>query len=294
MVQHQPGMNILRSYLVLREKRDTASAIIKYKARLVADGDSQLHGLDFDQSYAPVADFTVVCVVLRIAIRENRVVHSLDLSNAFVRAPLAEVVYVRLPKILADLFGSKIMKVNKSLYGLRQAPLSYQLHLEEMLDTVKIIKAPTPCLYACNNCIIVVYVDDLIISGPSVEEVTELKNIIKGLFACTDTGAMMEYLGVLFERRDDGAFALRQRQYLFNVLQHFGMADCKPCAIPCVPKTMIDEESTDMSYTTIPYREAVGSLLYLSNHTRSDISFTVGMLGRAMAAPSAQDVVAVK
>jgi hypothetical protein len=95
------------------------------------------------------------------------------------------------------------------------------------------------------------------------------------------------YLGVLFERRDDGAIVLSQRQYLLKVLQRFGMEDCKPCATPCVSKKTIDEASTDMSYTTFPFREAVGSLLYLATHTRPDISFTVGKLGRTMAAPSA-------
>jgi Reverse transcriptase (RNA-dependent DNA polymerase) len=221
-------------------------------------------------------------------------VHSLDVSNAFVRTPLAKVVYVRPSKILADRFGSKIMKLNIALYGLKQAPLSWNLYLEKMFDTVKIIKARTPCLYAYNNCTLVIYVDDLIISGPNVEEVTELKNIIKGLFVCTDAGAMKEYLGVLFERRDDGAFVQSQRQYLLNVLQRFGMEDCKSCATPCMPKKTIDEASTDMSYTTFPLREAVGSLLYLATHTSPDISCTVGMLIRAMAAPSAQDVVAIK
>jgi hypothetical protein len=98
---------------------------------------------------------------------------------------------------------------------------------------------------------------------------------------------MKEYLGVLFERRDDGAFVLSQLQYLLNVLQRFGMEDCKPCATPCMHKNTIDEASTDMSYTTFPLREAVGSLLYLATHTRPDISFTVGILGRAMAASSA-------
>jgi Reverse transcriptase (RNA-dependent DNA polymerase) len=76
MAPHQPGMNILRSHLVLKSKRDTAGAIIKYKARLVAGGDAQVHGLDFDLSYAPVADFTVCRVILRISAHENRVVHS--------------------------------------------------------------------------------------------------------------------------------------------------------------------------------------------------------------------------
>jgi Reverse transcriptase (RNA-dependent DNA polymerase) len=211
-----------------------------------------------------------------------------------LRAPLAEVVYIRPPKILADRFGSKIMKFNKALYGQMQAPISWHLYFEKMFDTVNIIKAPTTCLYAYNNCTILVYVDDLVISGPNFEEVTELKNIIKGLFVCTDAGAMNGYMGLLFKRRDDGAFVLSQRQYLLNVLHRFGMEYCKPCATPCMPKKTIDEASNDMSYTTFPFREAVGSLLYLATHTRPDISFTVGTLGRAIAAPSAQDVIAVK
>jgi Reverse transcriptase (RNA-dependent DNA polymerase) len=287
-------MNILRSYLVLKTKRDTAGAIIKYKAHLVAGRDVQENGFDFDQSNAPVADFTIVRVILSIAAHESHVVHSLDASNALVRAPLAEVVYVRPPKILTNRFGSKIMKVNRALSELKQAPLSWTFNLEKMFDTVKIIKAPNPCLYSYNNSTIVVYVDDLIISDPSVEELTELKNIIKGLFVRMDAGAMKEYLGVLFERRDDGALVLSQRQYLLNVLQRFGMEDCKPCATPCVPKKTIDEANIDMSYTTFSYREAVGSLLYLSTHTHPDISFTVAMLSRTMAASSAHDVVAVK
>jgi hypothetical protein len=131
------------------------------------------------------------------------------------------------------------MKLNKALYGLKQAPLSWHLHLENTFDTVNIVNAPTPCLYAYNNCTIVVYVDDLIISGPNVDEVTELKNTIKGFFVCTDAGAMKEYLGVLFERRDGGAFVLNQRQCLLNVFQCFGMEDCKPCAATCEPKKQV-------------------------------------------------------
>jgi Reverse transcriptase (RNA-dependent DNA polymerase) len=104
MVSHEPGMNILSSHLVLKSGSESktrhagAGVIIKYKARLVAGGDSQVHCLDFDQSYAPVAGFTVVRIILSIAARENHLVHSLDVSNAFVRAPLVEVVYARPPR----------------------------------------------------------------------------------------------------------------------------------------------------------------------------------------------------
>jgi hypothetical protein len=99
---------------------------------------------------------------------------------------------------------------------------------------------------------------------------------------------------VLVERREDGAFVLSQGKYLLNVLHRFGMEDCNPCATPCMAKKTIVEASTDLSNATFPFREAVGSLLYLATHTRPEISFTVGMMGRTMAAPSAQDVVAVK
>jgi hypothetical protein len=105
---------------------------------------------------------------------------------------------------------------------------------------------------------------------------------------------MTGQLGVLFERCDDGAFVLSQRQYLLNGRQRFGIDGCKPCATPCAPKKAIDGAIIDMNYASFPYCEAVGILLYLSTHTRSDISSTVGMLGVAMAAPSAQDAVAVK
>jgi hypothetical protein len=105
---------------------------------------------------------------------------------------------------------------------------------------------------------------------------------------------MKEYSVVLLERRDDGKFVLSQRQYLLNVLQRFGIKECKTCATPRVLKKAIDGAIAETSYATSSYREAVGSLLHLSTNTRPDISFTVGMLGHAMATPSAQDIVTVK
>jgi Reverse transcriptase (RNA-dependent DNA polymerase) len=82
-------MKILRSHVVLKAKRDTAGEFIKRKARLVAEDYAQVYGLDFDLSHAPVAAFTVVQIVLSISARKSHVVHSLDLSNAFVRVPLS-------------------------------------------------------------------------------------------------------------------------------------------------------------------------------------------------------------
>jgi Reverse transcriptase (RNA-dependent DNA polymerase) len=244
-------------------------------------------------SYAPVADFTVVRIVLSIAARKTPVVHSLDASNAFVRAPISETVCVRPPKVLAARFGSKIMKLNKALYELKQSPLSWHSHLERKFSGVNIIKTATPCLYSHKSTVIVVYVDDLIISGPTMAEVDTVKAFIKSMFSCTAAGELKEFLGVRFQRRDDEAFVLSQAQYLKNVLERFGMQDSKPCQTPANLK--INPDPVDgLLDSSFPYREAVGSLLYLATHTRPDISHTVGVLGRALEAPTVSDVTAVK
>jgi hypothetical protein len=91
---------------------------------------------------------------------------------------------------------------------------------------------------------------------PASHANTSYANILCQLMptVCREACAMKEYLGVPFERRNDGAFLLCQCQYLLKVLQRFGMEGCKRCATPCMPKRTINEESTDMSNTTFPYR----------------------------------------
>jgi hypothetical protein len=113
------------------------------------------------------------------------------------------------------------------------------------------------------------------------------------MFSCTDAGELKEFLGVRFQRRDDGAFLLSQAQYLKNVLGRFRMQNSKPFQTPANLKINLDPVDGLLD-SSFPYREAVGSLLYLATHTRPDISHTVGVLGRAMATPNVSDVTAVK
>jgi Reverse transcriptase (RNA-dependent DNA polymerase) len=141
--------------------------------------------------------------------------------------------------------------------------------------------------------VIVVYVDDRVISGPTLTEVETVKAVIKSSFSCTDAGELKEFVGMRFQRRDDGAFVLSQAQYLKYVLERFGMQDSKPCQTPANLKINPDPVYGLLD-SSFPYREAVGSLLYLATQTRPDISHTVGVLGRAMAAPKVSDVTAVK
>jgi Reverse transcriptase (RNA-dependent DNA polymerase) len=185
------------------------------------------------------------------------------------------------------------MKFNKALHGLKQSPFSWHRHLDRKFSVVSIIKTATPCLYRHKSTVIVVYVDDLVISGPTLTEVETVKVLFKSIFSCTYAGELKEVLGVRFQRRDDGAFVPSQAQYMKDVLERFGMQDSKPCQTPSNHKIKPDPEDGHVDSSS-PYREAVGSLLYLATHTRPDISPTVGVLGRAMAAPKVSDVTAAK
>jgi hypothetical protein len=123
LVNLPPGHKAIGLKWVYKVKRDEGGAIVKYKARLVAKGYVQKQGIDFDEVYAPVARMESIRMLLAVAAQEGWAVHHMDVKSAFLNGELEEEVYVEQPPgFVAAGHEAKVLKLNKALYGLRQAP----------------------------------------------------------------------------------------------------------------------------------------------------------------------------
>ena len=137
----------------------------------------------------------------------------------------------------------------------------------------------------------IIYVDDILLMSTCLKTISAVKQELMSLFKMTDIGQVNVFLGVEFKRVSDG-LELSQRKYTRDILAKFNMLQCKPVSTPMTP--LQDFSDTTKLPTTIPYKESIGALLYLSTRTHPDISYAVGMLSRRSANPSVSDWKALK
>jgi hypothetical protein len=169
--QVPPNKNIVDSKWVFKLKCNPDGSILKYKARLVVRGFSQVEGEDYDETFAPVAKFSSIRTLLTLSASLDWEIDQMDVETAFLLAPLKDEIYLKLPEGLGNHSG-KIVKLNKSLYGLKQAPRVWNSHINDYLTKLGFTPNPKdPCLYSgiFNNeqILLCLYVDDLIISCKS-------------------------------------------------------------------------------------------------------------------------------
>src|SRR3954470_17464440 len=166
---------------VYKLKKDTQGAIVKYKARLVAKGYVQRQGVDYEEVFAPVARLETVRLLLTLAAQEDWKVHHMDVKSAFLNGDLTEEVYVEQP-LGYEKKGEeqKVYKLKKALYGLKQAPRAWSAKLDQSMVSLGFKRCPLEhAVYTKNskgsNLLVGVYVDDLIITGDSAQEIEVFK-----------------------------------------------------------------------------------------------------------------------
>ena len=290
LVPALPDMNVVGSMWVLKTKRRSDGTIDRRKARLVAKGYHQQHGIDFDDTFSPVVKPPTIRLVLSIAVSLNWEIHQIDIQNAFLHGLLAEDVYMHQPIGYVDkTFPNHVCKLHKALYGLKQAPRAWYSRLSDYLLTLGFITSSSDTslfIYttASTRLFLLVYVDDIVITGSSSQAITHLIQNLSSEFAVKDLGPISFFLGIEASRTSSGLF-LSQRQYIYNILQRTNMVEAKPVSSPMSSSQQLSLFDGAPCADPSQYRSVVGALQYLSL-TRPDISYSVNKVCQFMHKPT--------
>ena len=271
-------------------------SVDRYKARLVARGYTQTYGLDYQETFAPVAKLNTIRVLFSLAVNLDWNLHQLDIKNAFLNGDLEEEVYMEVPPGLKN-EGKLVCKLKKSLYGLKQSPRAWferftnvvrkQGYNQGQSDHTLFFKRFPGNLIT----ILIVYVDDIIVTGNYEKEVERLKGVLNREFEVKDLGPLRYFLGMEVARSTKGIY-ISQRKYVIDLLKETGMIGCKPSDTPMDPYNKIGSKGNFGPVDKGRYQRLVGKLIYLS-HTRPDISFAVSLVSQYMHNPTEEHQEAV-
>jgi len=259
---------------------DENGNIVRNKARLVAKGYNQEEGIDFDETYAPVARLEFVRLLLAYACMCNFKLSQMDVKSTF----LNEEVYVsQLPGFEDHLYLNHVFKLKKALYGLKEAPRQWYERLSNFLlskgyargvvDKTLFIRK-----HASDVIPIQVYVDDIIFGSNNNSMGEEFVAAMQGEFEMSMMGELTYFLGLQVKNLKHGTF-LSQSKYCFDLLKKFKMEDCKEVATPIATNCLMDADEVGNQVDSPKYRGLIGSLLYLTT-SRSDIQFGVCLCAR--------------
>ncbi|KAJ4754257.1 polyprotein [Rhynchospora pubera] len=290
LVQLPQGKNVIGVKWVFKTKYGADGTINKYKARLVVKGYAQKYGLDFEETFSPVARFETVRMILSLAAQMKKHVYQLDVKSAFLNGDLNEEVYVEQPEGFKKKGKENwVYKLTKALYGLKQAPRAWYSKIDSCFIKSGFERSKSePNLYVKKEgdklLILCLYVDDMIYFGTDEGLVEQFKNNMKKQFEMTDLGLLHYFLG-LEVKQLSGKIFLSQKKYASDMLYKFGMQGCKPCPTPMNKNEKLLKEDGSGAADSAKYRSLVGCLIYLT-HTRPDISYAVGVISRFMQTPT--------
>jgi hypothetical protein len=288
---------------VFKLKLDADGAIERYKARLVARGDQQVEGINYQDTFSPVMDMTTARVIFALGILWGNPPRHGDIPVAYTRASPEEnlEIYMHLPqgmKLTAEektSGGNKpVLKLMKNIYGLKQAGRLWHHMLSAKLLELKYKQSSVDmCLYfKVNNATIIlvgVYVDDLLVTSNDAALVEEFFVQMKA-FDVKDLGIAAKFLGIKIEFETPDGYSMSQRTMILALIDQFGMKNSKPVGTP-IAEVIPAAEDMDLLQPAEAslYRTLAGALLWIARCTRPDISFAVHQMTRRTHAPRLSD-----
>ncbi|KAE8954268.1 hypothetical protein PR001_g32566, partial [Phytophthora rubi] len=250
---------------VFKIKRNADGSIEKYKARLVAKGFVQKYGIDYTETFSPVVKYVTLRMIIAVAKYFGWPMDQLDVVTAFLYGLMKEKMFCSVPEGVELDDGFDCVELLNAIYGLKQASRVWNETFDEYVRSIGFrVSCYDPCLYikvVDGECVLLlVYVDDVLVTGSSAEMIAEVKHQLKSRFEMTDSGKCSFILGMEVVHNADGSVTLNQARYINDILERFGMQDCKPAASPVdISMKLVPSDAT--TKLDAPFREAVGALM---------------------------------
>lgn len=300
------GAKALPCKWVFRLKKNPDGSIDRYKARLVVKGYSQRLGVDYNQTYSPVAKMGTIRTILSVVASEGMEMAQFDVSTAFLYGELEEEIYMNQPEGYSDK-SEKVCRLKRSLYGLKQAPRCWNKRFGGFLKSLGFnVSEADPCLFVKDNnnrekVFIALYVDDGLVAARQKKDLEWLLTELQKEFKITWKKA--EYFLGLQIQQDENCIKISQKALAIKILEKFNFSGCKPVSTPILKdhlalesgkEEMTIRKGKEQDKQDFPYRQAVGALMYLMIGSRPDLAYTVGFLSRSLENPKSEDITRVK
>nr|GEU89944.1 retrovirus-related Pol polyprotein from transposon TNT 1-94 [Tanacetum cinerariifolium] len=283
---------------IYKVKLDEPGGILKNKARLVARDYHQEEGIDFEESFAPVARLEAIRIFLAYAAHKNMVVYQMDVKTAFLNGNLREEVYVSQPVGFVDQNNTNhVYTLKKALYGLKQAPRAWYDMLSSFLISQDFSKGSRDLtLFIRRNgndlLLVQIYVDDIIFAASTLELCDLFANLMCLKFKMSMMSKISFFLGLQISQSPRGIF-INQSKYALESLKKYGYESYDPVDTPMVEKSKLDEDKEGKAVDLSHYYGMIGTLLYLTAST-PDLQFAICMYARYQARPIEKHVHVVK
>ncbi|GJR00168.1 retrovirus-related pol polyprotein from transposon TNT 1-94 [Tanacetum coccineum] len=269
------GKMIIKLKWLWKNKKDEDQTVIRNKARLVAKGYAQEEGIDFEESFAPVARLEAVRIFVAHAAHKSFPIYQMDVKTAFLNGPLKEEVYVAQPEGFVDPdHPEKVYLLRKALYGLKQAPRAWYDELSNFLMSKGFTKGTIdPTLfkikYGEDILLVQIYVDDIIFGSTNPKYSKRFEKLMHSRFEMSLMGEMKFFLGLQIHQSPKGIF-INQAKYALEILKKHNMDNCHSIGTPLATKPKLDVDLSGEPVDQSDYRSKIGSLMYLTS-SRPDL-----------------------
>nr|GEW05847.1 retrotransposon protein, putative, Ty1-copia subclass [Tanacetum cinerariifolium] len=278
---------------LFKKKTDMDGNVHIYKARPVAKGYTQNPGIDYEETFSPVADIRAIRILIAIAAYYDYEIWQMDVKTAFLNGYLNEEVYMEQPESFVNLkYSNRVCKLKRSIYGLKQASRQWNKRFDDEIKRFGFTQnRDEPCVYlkasGSNITFLILYVDDILIMRNSIPMLQSVKTYRGKCFAMKDLGEAAYILGIkIYRDRSKRLIGLCQSAYIKKILKRYCMENSKRGSIPMQEKLKLSKSqgaSTPAEMKcmlNVPYASAVGSIMYAVRCTRPNVAFAQNITSR--------------